>query len=809
MKSPAIKMTTRTIKSFFGRYLALMIIVLLSVGFFAGLKVTTGIMHNTAEKYYYEQAFYDYRLISTLGFDEEDFTDFKNLDYINEVEGNKSLDALITINDNTSAYKVMALPEIINIPSLVHGTDKINYNECLVDAERFNKNDIGKTIKIDNDNINSKEYKIVGLVDSPLYLNLDRGTTTIGSGTLSGFIYLNPDELNINYYTDIYLTVNEQQQIYSSSYDDYIEEYKNEIEKLGNIYANNRYDKILRDNNISSEIAEMMGISKPTLYTLTRNENVGYASFESDSAILSGVANIFPVFFILIAMLVCMTTMTRMVDEERMQIGILKALGFSNFKILLKYLLYAGSAAIIGWVIGYFLGTLGMPQLFWFAYKALYGFTNLRYEFSILYSLLTLGVSLICLLGSTIYCVLKELRSTPASAIRPRPPKSGKKVFVERIKPLWNKFSFLQKVSFRNMLRYKMRLFMMLLGVGCTTGLIVTAFGLRDSMVNIASMQYEDLQKYELEATFKNNIENMDELLSKYDEITSYSYIYKSSVEIFKDNDSKSVSLISFESDNIEDVWNIANNGNKISLPNKNEAYVCNNTASKLNLKIGDVIKIRTKDYIEFEIKIANIFDNLVSNYLIINNETIKENITDYSLNTVLINTNTNDLDSISKNLIDDDSITSLIQLTTSKNNVDNALSCMNYIIWVVVFFAGALSFIVIYNLTNINLAERIREVATVQVLGFYPKEVYGYVLRENVMMSIIASFIGLPLGKLFHYLVMSMIHLDLIEFPVLITPLSYVISLICSIIFSLLINQYMKHHINKIKMAESLKTVE
>lgn len=648
--------------------MALLLIVALSVGFFAGLKITQDAMTAVCDDYLSEQNFYDYRLISTAGFTEEDLQALSELSFIGSAEGTHSVDALVSGEDGDEPFKLLALPDEVNLPSLTAGRMPESTEECLADARAFDEEDIGSTIRISDENdavvlsqFSGKEFTITGLVHSPLYLNTDRGSTGLGNGSLSGFLYLSEENFTAEVYTEICLTLAEKAPAYSEEYDDLISWYEDEVMAECEKQTAQRF-----------RMTEAFIGMTPEIYILTRGENAGYVSFENDTSILSGVADIFPVFFILIAILVCITTMTRMVDEERTQIGVLKAMGYSRAAVTAKYLLYAGSATLIGWAVGFFAGTWGLPRVFWYAYSALYGFAPMSYLFRPSLAFLTLAVALAGILGSTWLSCRRELSGQPAELIRPRSAKEGKRILLERIAPLWKRLSFLQKVTLRNMFRYKKRLLMMLIGISCCTGLIVTAFGVRDSMIHVGSLQYENVQKYDIEASLSDG--SQQEAIS---------------------------------------------------------------------------------------------------------------------------------------NLENTEGVSGVARLSDTQKRVDDALSCLNYIIWLIVLFSGALAFIVIFNLTNINLAERSREIATVEVLGFYPEETDSYVLRENLVLSVIAGLIGLPLGTLFHRIVMNRIDIESMSFDVRITAVSYVLALICTVLFAVIINLFMRRQIGKIQMTESLKAVE
>lgn len=817
MKPSIFKLTFRSIRAFPGRYIALLLIVFLSVGFFSGLKVTKDAMANTCGDYLSEQQFYDYRLFSTLGFSDDDVTALSALPFAEAAEGSKSVEAMMEYAGSDTPFVLLTLPEEVNLPSLVAGKMPETDGECLADAKAFTEADIGSVISLASENdetvteqLARTEYTIAGLVNSPLYLGDDRGTTSIGGGALEGFLYLPAENFTRDAYTEISVTLAETAPAYSDEYDDLTEGYRSEVTDVVKQLAQDRYESILSENGLEAELAAQFGITEPETYVLTRSENAGYVSFENDTSIVSGIANIFPIFFILIALLVCMTTMTRMVDEERTQIGVLKAMGFGNGAITAKYLLYAESVTVMGWAIGFFLGTWGLPKIFWFAYSSLYDFAPLSYLFSPFLALLTLAVSLIGILGGTIISCWKELGSAPAKLIRPRAAKTGKRILLERITPMWNRLPFLQKITLRNMFRYKQRLVMLLVGVSCCTGLVVTAFGVRDSMIDIGTLQYETVQKYDMEASFTDGAERdvcmeLDELAG----IEQYLTCSVHRVDLHGAEAMNSVNLYSFaDTDRFSDFWNFHSGGSPVPFPAEGAAIVSTRVAEKLELSVGDTFEVRDADMQTMTVSVGGVFDNYVDNFVIVSANTFETAFGPWAANTALISASQN-TQTLAEKLTETEAITSVIQLSTTRESIDSALSCLNYIIWLIVLFSGALAFIVIFNLTNINLAERSREIATVEVLGFYPKETESYVLRENMILSVLAGFIGLPLGNIFHHIVMDMIVIDSMSFDIHITTVSYALAFICTVLFAAFVNLFMKRQLTKIPMAESLKAVE
>ncbi len=807
MIKSVFKLTFRSIRNFFGRYAALMLIVMLSAGFFSGLKITKDAMRKTGEEYFNTQNFYDYRLISTDGFNDEDVKALGDLEYIESAEGVKSIDIIVETGEGTSACKMISIPDKVSLPSLKAGRMPEMPEECLADAEFFSESDIGTEINVSDDNINAdylirKKYTIVGLADSPCYLNGERGTTSIGSGVLKAFFYIPEKNFVWDFYNEVQLSLIEKEPVYSDAYDRLIDKYEDDITAECNELVQENFDRMLSENNMTRETAEMFDIKEPECYIMTRDENTGYVSFENDTEIVSGIADVFPLFFVLIAILVCMTTMTRMIDEERTQIGTLKSMGFTDAAITAKYMLYSGSAALTGWAVGFFVGTIDLPQVFWLAYGSIYDFADMDYLFSPKLAGGTLAVSVLGMLGGTWISCRRELSAHPAALIRPAAPKNGKRILLERITPFWNRLTFLQKVSFRNMFRYKQRLIMMLIGIGCCSALVTAAFGVRDSMIDVGRVQYEEIQLYDIEASCDSSLsENeLDGLVGAENHMSIYSALTDVSCTDTMNN----VKVIGFANEELKDFWSFKNDGEQLPLPEQGEALISCKTALNTGADIGDIITVRNSEMKETEVSVSGIFDNYAYSYVVMRSDDVLHGWGSFSENTVYIRT-----DKSTEDIMKVNGIISAAALIDTRKNIDDALGCLNYIVWIIVLFSGALAFIVIYNLTNINIAERSREIATVQVLGFYPKETNSYVLRENLILSLIAGAIGLPAGTFLHSFVMNRIVVDTMTFQKIITPQSYALSMICTVVFAFVVNLVMRRKIAAVHMAESLKAVE
>lgn len=805
MNRTAFKMLLRSIKNSWGRYSAILAIIALGVGFFSGLKITKQAMVNELNSYYERLEFFDFRLVSTLGFSEEDVECFASEEGIKYAEGSFSADAIAEYNHSYGAFKFISLPQNVNKLNVLFGRLPENDGECVADARKFGEENIGQTVSISASNsadtvgnFLKKEFTIVGIADSPLYISTERGSTDLLSGTLSGFIFIPYESFYAGYYTDIYIKLEESAYVYSDKYRELIERHEGRINELLGERAEMRHEEL--------SSASPYPLPQPVTLALTRESNPAYKSYESDTSIVSGISNVFPAFFLLVAVLICMTTMTRMVDEERTQIGTLKALGYGAFSISLKYLLYTGSAALFGWVAGFMLGTWLIPQLFWLAYGITYDFSTLGYVFSEGLALSTLAVALISCVGSSFYACFKELFSTPAALLRPRAPKAGKRILLERIRPLWKRFSFLQKVTLRNIFRYKKRLVMMLLGICGCTSLIVAGFGMKDSVAGIARYQYEEVILYDLEVTFSSGLGEgaRDEFIEKYIEGEGDClFASVSTVDAGSGGSGIPAKLVAFGEGDIGRFFNLQS-GNSLSLSG-GQAIISMQIADRYGLKEGDKVGVYANlKWAEFEV--AAVFENHVGNYVFITLSAYERVYGEAPVNTAYISAENEELGA----RISSDPLVSYVTYTAQlKEKVTSSMSSINYIVVFIIIMAGALAFIVIYNLTNINITERTREIATLKVLGFFPLETAAYVLRENMVLTVAGSLIGLGFGKGLHSLVLSMLSIDGLYFTPRIFALSYLFSFLLTILFSAIVSSFMYIRIDRIKMAESLKTME
>ena len=574
-------------------------------------------------------------------------------------------------------------------------------------------------------------------------------------------------------------------------------------------------EKELKDaeEELAEAREEINDMDEPDLIILDRGSNIGYNNLDSSSNIVQGVSRVFPVFFLLVASLVCITTMTRMIDEERTQIGTLKALGYSNAEIISKYMIYSGSGAVLGCGLGLLIGCTIFPQIIWQAYCIMLYITpgvklTVNWGLCITVTLVYTAV----LLFVTWYCCRRTLQEEPAELIRPKAPDAGKKILLEYL-PVWQKISFLNKVTIRNIFRYRQRLAMMLVGIGGCTALLVTGFGLRDSIVNVVDYQFEDVTLYDLEVYFRDELTARDK--EKFEKklngrAEQYMFYHQSSVELEFDDRLKEIYMISAD-DQLQQFIDLHYGDAKLTLPEQNEVVLSVGVAEALGITLGDAVVMRNADMQTLELTVSAIYENHVYNYSIVNPKTIESQWgTAPELQMAFVKVQEGqDLHAIAADITDLNSVMNVGISEDTANMVKSMMDALDLVVIVIVFCAGLLAVIVLYNLTNININERIREIATIKVLGFNASETAAYVFKENLTLTVVGSVFGLFLGKLLLLFVMDQIKIDMVWFKAMVEPISYVWSIALTILSAIAVDFIFYFKLEKINMAEALKSVE
>ena len=512
-----------------------------------------------------------------------------------------------------------------------------------------------------------------------------------------------------------------------------------------------------------------------------------------------------------------MTTMSRMVEEQRGQMGILKGLGYSENEIMSGFLTYAGSAAVLGCVLGYAIGVILFPAVIWYAYQMMYISIPLRYYFDPLLFGGVLAAALVCSLGSTYLSCHNALTENAASLMRPKAPKAGKRVLLENVPLIWKRMNFMHKVTVRNIFRYKRRLFMMILGIGGCMALLLTGFGLKDSIKGFAGAQFDEIQKADAELIFRNG--KGDEMPRDLQEAVrelgaSAMPLIRGSWDAEIGNRVKSVDVVAFagkEDNDVSEFFTLRDGkGNPLPLPADGEALVSMSIAERYGLDEGEAFVLRDEDMKEMHVTVSGVFENYVYNYVIVSPESIRGSGAEGDVNGLYVNFPMDmDVYEGQAKLASCDDTSSVTILKDFRDRLADMMEALNYVVLLVIASAGGLAFVVLYNLTNINIIERMREIATIKVLGFNSRETSDYIFRENMILTLMGAGIGLFLGIALHRFVMSKIVVDLVCFPRKILPASYIISILLTFVFTLLVNLFMRGKLEKINMAESLKAVE
>ena len=825
-KTMLIKSIFRTIKSSFGRYMAIFSIIALGVGFFAGLKITESAMHKTADAYLGELGLYDFRLVSTLGFTGEDVDHFQNLDGIHKAYGSVSADVITLAEDGSDAVlHAHTLLEGINGVDLVEGRLPERPDECLLDALYVPKSILGQKLVLSQNNtlktfdvFSYDEYTVVGLVNASEYINFQRGTTALSGGKATGFIYLLEDGFETDYFTEIYLSLPHKYEIHSTAYKNAIKQATSGVTALLEERADMRYEALCRElqalmDTMPAEMLETNGLSmpeEPATYVLDRSSNLGYVCFENDIQIVSGVAKVFPVFFFLVAALVCITTMTRMVGEHRTQNGVLKALGYQKTAISAQYLIYAGSASALGAVVGFFLGTKLMPMAMWEIYHIMYSIERpIRFVFDGgMFALCLIGY-VACILGVTYLVCRRDLKTSAAELMRPAAPTAGKRIFLEYIGFIWRPMKFLHKVSLRNILRYKKRMVMMIIGIGGCTSLLIAGFGIRDTIQPIVDHQYGEINLYDATVSFLD--EPTGEQMQVFREevgdfATDVTFVHSGSVELVTDHTARSVETVAYTADMAAFV-HLHSGKNAVAFPEKDQIAVSCGTAKKLGLSVGDAVKLRMSDYTQIDVTVSGIYDNYIGDILYLRAETYEQMP---KINTAYLKFESGtDGHQAGAALLNMQNVGAVNIVNDMKEMVGGMLDSLNLIVLIVLLCAGALAFIVLYNLTNITITERIREIATLKVLGFHTKEQKAYVFRENMILTALSAIVGIPCGiALLHY-ALSQIKVDGFYFGVRLATSSYFWAVGLTLLFTIVVDFVLSGKLKKINMAEAMKAIE
>jgi len=1008
------KNTLLKIKKSFGRYISILIIVMVGVGFYAGIQITAPDVTKAADIYYKDHKLMNFKIISSMGLTDNDVDALKQLEDFNTVTGSYSLDA----QSEDGAIRIHAIESSVNTVRLIKGQMPQSDTECVADSRSCNIGDIIKIMDDVEKKIKNKSFTVVGLVESVLYLHDDYGSTGVGNGKLSSFIFINRNNFILEAYTEIYLIAEMNNAVaYSDEYNDLSAMLNDELVKIKPDREIARYDEIyneardiikeketelndekakaesefedakkeldenaqklrdgkdklteneaaledtIKEQNIEFDFArqqiadgweeiddalseagitednivraideldlsitgmkiqldglpvdspeymtlnaavigysekleglkqlklsidtlteqeaqlndgiavfndetekakndiaaakneiagsekklnegyeeyntnlakfnaemtdaetkisdsktELSDIKHPKWYISDRGAAVGYNELESSIQVVTVVSAIFPLFFILISMLMTSNSMARMIIEERGELGTLTSLGYKGSKIIFTYLLYILSASGIGAVLGYFIGCRFMPPLIYANFVFI--LPPLVMEYNMITFGIILAVTFALMIAVTMIACNRELKYKPAALMRPLPPRRGQKIFLERVGAIWKRLSFTWKVTVRNMFRYKKRAFMTIVGVAGCTSLLLVAFGLRDSMNGVAEKQYGDILRYNNMIILKNETSEINgelkELLAK-EQITDPLLIKQSAFKCEEDGQPLDFYIVVPQRDELfNEYYSLTSTLNKKKINLDDSGVVVTQRLAKIyNLKKGDTVTVKDVDNNSCDLTVSDVAGNYTWNYIYMSPDMYNKAFGKAATFNAIVSNSKGIGTDMAERLLESDLAVNVVFTDDAMETALENTQRLNGIIILIAFVASLLAVVVLYNLTAINISERTREIATLKVLGFRDGETNSYIYREALLLTIISIGIGIALGVALHYFVLDLIESGALSLPVRIEWFSYLLSCVLTMTFSVLMQIVTYFNLKKIVMTESLKSV-
>ncbi len=835
MNALTLKNLLREIKRTFTKFLSIFAICALGVAFFAGIRATSPDMKEAGDRLYNTYNLSDISVISTSGLTADNIRDLESIEGIQAVRASLFVDAMARgtgekeknlrlysmpiklkseyapLIDLIPDYGIDTSPEYeMNGVEIVSGRMPLNDTEIALDntLEGSLVKQLGDEITLTTSG-GTVTLRVVGFIRSPMYISMfERGTSSIGNGTSDGFAYASGNAISSlgtklpvmsllnTYYTraDIVISGKEGLSAYSDEYEALV-------------------------NEVTDRIEDYASTQSGTWYIQDRSGNPGYSDYSENTDRIAAVGDVFPLIFFIVAALVCLTTMTRMVEEQRIEMGTMKALGYGGWQIAMKYAVYAMSACISGGVVGAIIGFKLFPYVIMKGYSIMYYLGKLETPYRADIAFMAIAAMAVCTAAATFSACYASLKEVPATLMRPKAPKAGRRVLLEKIPFIWKKLSFTSKVTVRNLFRYKKRFFMSVIGIAGSGALLVTAFGLNDSIFGIIEKQFGDIWQMDVQAYVYEAmpLADMQELLGKNpanDDFDSVMFCLDSQMECKNGGRSQSgVHLLGVESaGSMAGRINLHNGGAPVTLDDSG-VVVTAKLAETLSIKAGDEINMRTggEDHL---MRVIGVADNYVYHYVYITAayyETVfgKAMLYNGFMGNLKDGLTDETMDAMSTQLLSDSRMYAVRTIESIYASVWDSLSILNYVVLVLILGSGMLTFVVMLNLTNINIGERMRELATLRVLGFYDKEMYAYIFRENNALSVIGAFVGLVFGKIMHLFVIRTCEVDMVMFVRSAKPLSYVYAFALTIAFSLIVNLLMRPKVRAIDMVESLKSAE
>ena len=1018
MKSAMQKDFWREIGHTKSRFFSMMILVALSVAFLSGLKATAPDMKKTGDDYLDSLHLADIQVLSTLGLTDEDIDAIRAQKNTENAEGEYVLDAFASSDGAEAVVKVLSLSDQgINDVLLREGRMPERADECVVEENMLELLDIsiGDTIALEPDSkmddaLAGEEYTVVGTIRSPVYIAVERGTSTIGSGTVKAYLYLPREAFTLDYYTAAYVRVSGAAEMtaFYDEYDDHIDDVIDSLKDFADSRAQLRHDNLvdeateklddaqqelddakaeadeelgkaqrelsdarkkldngwrdyrsgqqelkdsrarldeayqsLRDGEqeyadglaqyeasrrefedqkaaagagmaavtdpaalaamqqqmeqaqqqldeakaqldasraeldtgwqeyddgeaqyasgaqkladayrdlqkgeqdyrdglndyedgkaeadekiadaqakITDARREVADIESCEWYLFSRSYNPGYTGFGQDAERMANLASVFPIIFFLVAALVCLTTMTRMVEEQRVQIGSLKAMGYSSLAISRKYLFYGLLPSLTGGVFGLVIGYILFPKMIFTAYQIMYQMPDIELRAYPDISIFSVLAAVACTTLATLWACLATLRETPASLMRPRTPKAGKRVFLEYIRPLWKRMSFTHKVTARNLFRYQKRFWMTVIGIGGCTALIIAGFGMRSSLLFTMSRQYDDLFHYSAQVTLSDNAlsterQAVEDFLAGDERIVSYVPCEASSATVVTPSYSTTAYVEVMASDEIGKVVDLFDykSGDPITMGDEG-VYIDQKLSELLKVSVGDTFFLDGD--VRGDVTVAGIYEHYTGHFIYMTPGYYENALhADGEPNAYLLNFTSDDTDTcnaIFEKLLSLSGVATTSRMRDTQDTYMHSMERVDFVVVIIILAAAALAMVVLFNLSNINITERQRELATIKLLGFYDGEVSAYVYRENIVLTVFGILMGCFMGHWLHIYLVRSTEIDLMMFGRQTATSAYVYAAILTMLFSIAVNILAHFRMKKIDMVESLKSAE
>jgi len=806
MKSCYIKDVGRTFWKSVSRFISIFFMAMLGAGVFAGLQAVSPNMKNSVSDYYLKNNFMDLRVVSAGGFSQADADAAAALDCVDAVMPSVSTEAISAVDGKDYVIKLHTLPGgagadnngYINRVELLEGRLPENDNECVIvfrsAADRIR---IGDTVSIKEPRIGlalfgAAAFEITGVVKTPYYMSYILGGSAIGSGQLDYVIYVRGSVFPAPVYTELFIGVKGA----------------GTVNQFGKGY----------DDKITAAAAEIKA-KFPGCIVLDRNANESHAGFADAAGNMKSIATVFPMIFFLVAALVSLTTMTRMIDEERLTIGTYRALGYGNFKIALKYIFYALTATVIGSAAGIAAGFALFSYILWGAYGIVFNFPRLSIGFYPGITMLTAALTLAFTLFATVYSCVKTLREYPSRLMQHKAPKAGRRVLLERVKPVWKRLPFSYKITARNIFLSPKRFFMTVTGIAGCMALILIGFGIRDSVNAILTNQFDRVFKYDAAAGISGAVtEDLKNALDDKTLISDYGLTLKKSLNVVNERGEAydALLVVPQNDDKLKDFITIQNRKDKKPVVfDAGSVVVTEKLARELGLKSGSVIEVNFLDNAgtTYNLAVTGITENYLLEYVYVGGGVYSDVFgAQPEFNQILIKAADGN-DAVRQNLSDRlftaGGVMAVSFTADTVKTFENSFKSLDSITVVLIVSAALLAVVVLYNLTNINIIERKREIATLKVLGFFERETNMYINRETFTLTILGMIAGVFIGLALFGFVMATVEMKIMLIARVIKPLSYVYSFGLTSVFSIIVSLLIGRKINKIDMIESLKSVD